>query len=132
MYAMATIAGTIATDPRVAMTQSKLKVLTFRIAINKNDATIWCTCKFFGKAADHYEGKLAKGMPVSVSGRITPNIYTSQDGTQVTALDMDVSTYCIMHPKPRQQQQQQQRPPMQTSQGGEYYPPQVNNEDIPF
>jgi len=141
VYATATIAGKICNFPKSETTSGGTQVLSFPMTIPapKDKQTIWVDCVFFGKAAEAMEGKLQKGMPVTVTGNISANVYTKNNGEASSRIRMEVGKYCIQYPQATQPQPHHQAPPpppashqsqqYTSNQGGHDY---VNPSDIPF
>lgn len=90
--------GNLTADPK-KFGNEKTPVLAFSIAVdcrvNDNgewvDKPFFMDCAMFGKRAAALGGILAKGMNVTVSGRIEPNDHVNKAGNTVRALRMIVN-----------------------------------------
>lgn len=136
MYATATITGHIGQDPKIFVTQSGLKIMSFGLPVsNSNKETGWIQVKVFGKQVDYLEGKLRKGMPVSASGKLNPMFYIGKDGVQKSGWELHLQPFCLQYPSERTQDQslpaQNERPPQAPKKKfDDYSRPEI--DDIPF
>lgn len=91
-----TATANLGRDAEVRHTASGTAIASFPIAISSgygdNKKTTWVRCSLFGKRA---EGGLIqylkKGTQVAVSGEISLNEYTTQNGEQRSNLELNVS-----------------------------------------
>ncbi|WP_061964105.1 single-stranded DNA-binding protein [Demequina aurantiaca] len=97
-----TVSGWAATDPKLVLSASGVNMCTFRLAStsryfdrDKNDwvdgRTEWFSVRVFRAAATMVSKSIAKGQPVSVTGRFKTNEWEAQDGPR-TDLVIDAIT----------------------------------------
>ncbi|MBW1638014.1 single-stranded DNA-binding protein [Microbacterium resistens] len=95
-----TVAGTIATEPRLERTPTGVSVLKFRLASNlrKRDArtgewvdlsTNWYAVSAYRRLAENAAQSLRKGTSVVVHGRLRIRDWESKDGQRGTSADLE-------------------------------------------
>jgi len=151
-----TVTGNIGKDAEVRQIQSGGSVCSFPLAFTsgfgEKQKTTWARCSIFGKRA---EGKLpqylTKGNKITVSGEISLDNWTTNEGENRTDLSLFVKELELSgkpdngnNQQPQQQQsqgyQQQQQQPQQQSQDYQQQPQQQQfaapagdfTDDIPF
>lgn len=143
------LAGNIASEPEMRSTQSGLSILGFCVAVNerkKNGQTgeweeypNFIDCKLFGKRAESISRFLAKGMKVSVEGRLHQSRWQANDGSKRSKIEVNVDEIEFMSQRQQGQQQGYQQRGQQP-QGGSvsaedaYYGGEqgIYDMDIPF
>jgi len=69
----------------------------FSLAVkDRNNETIWITCRVFGRAADNAANFCKKGAAVFVSGRISIGAYLSKDGQPKPNISLSCSEWQIL------------------------------------
>ena len=130
--------GRLGKDPEVSVAQSGVKVGRFPLAVNEKqkdqDITIWINITTFDKLAEIVSQYCRKGNRVLVIGKIkAPRIYTRQDGTSATSLDLNANQVIFLESKRDAEQASQ---PSQTSNNqpsqSEFGDPGFSDSDIPF
>ena len=121
------LTGNIGRDAEVRVTPSGTSIASFSVAMTagygERKSTVWIKASIFGKRA---EGGLipylVKGTQVAVTGELSLNEWTTQDGEKRTDLQVNVSTIDLIGGKPQQQAPQQAAPA-----GGQNF-----DDSIPF
>ena len=156
--------GRIGKDAELRTTQSGTRVRTFTTAVDAgygdNKKTTWVRCSLFGKRAEgNLVTYLVKGQQVAVSGELSLDEWTGQDGQKNALVTVRVNDVTLVGEKksggmqqqaPQQPQGFQQQPQYnnqapqgftgQPAQSQQFAPPQQNGpggfddfeDDIPF
>lgn len=117
-YANCTVAGYVASQPKIFTTQNGMQIMSFSIPIkNRNKDTGWIQCKIFGKQVEFLQPRLNKGTFVSATGAMTPFKYTTKDGAEREGFELSITPFCIDFPFEKSQQGQPQGQSQQPQQG---------------
>lgn len=125
--------GTIGRDAEVKFLASGSAVLNVSVACNTgygdNKKTMWVRVALFGKRAEgSLKDYLVKGSQVFVSGELTLNEYTGNDGIAKTSLELTANIIDLVGKK--QDSTQQASAPQQTrTPAKDNFP---SDSDIPF
>jgi single-strand DNA-binding protein len=108
MYHTIIVVGNLGRDPEMRYTPGGQAVTNFSVAVNDSytnsqgervERTIWFRISTWGKQAETCNQYLKKGRKVLVEGRLVvdpstgnPRIYTRQDGTPASSLEISAST----------------------------------------
>lgn len=86
------ICGYLSRDPETRVTPNGAKITSFSIPTNhgKDKETTWWRASFWGEKFEKIMPYLKKGSLISVTGSLTrcPNIYTKNNATLVSALEI--------------------------------------------
>ncbi len=129
-----TCTARIGNDAEVRHLQSGTAICTFNGAVDAGygdrKTTVWCRFSIFGKRAEGgLPQYLVKGQQVAVSGELSLNVWTNNDGVEKTNVEVNVNTIDLVGgKKPAQQQPQRTNQPPQQQ---EMYPDDVG-EELPF
>ena len=107
-YHTVVLVGNVGRDPEMRYTPTGTAVTSLSVAVNddytnnngeKIKRTIWFRVSAWGKQAENCSRYLKKGSKVLVEGRLTvdaatgnPRIFTRQDGTPGTSLEVSAQT----------------------------------------
>lgn len=135
------LAGNIASEPEMRSTQSGFSILGFCVAVNerkKNGQTgeweeypNFIDCKLFGKRAESISRFLAKGMKVSVEGRLHQSRWQANDGSKRSKIEVNVDEIEFMSQRQQGQQQGYQQQGGPVSAENMYYGGYAD-DDLPF
>lgn len=141
-FAQVTLIGHLGKDPETKTIGSDT-VTTFSLATNKRrkdgDLSTWWNCSMWGKRGETLRQYLKKGDPILVVGEPCQRPYTTKDGREGVALEVDVRDWSFVGVKGDQSAPRGQGSP--SGQGGsrDSYrdaPPQHDafddDGDIPF
>ena len=114
--------------------------LAVTVGFGERQSTMWVRCNIWGaRATGKLIPYLVKGQSVAVSGELTENAYTGNDGIEKKSLELNVNTIDLIGNRPdnqQQKQQQQSKPapqPASPSAGPDYGGGNdYLNDDIPF
>ena len=86
------LVGRLTKDPETRYTNDAVCIASYTLAVDrkKKGEADFIRCKAFGKAGEFADKWFAKGMRVSVSGRIETGSYTNQKGDKVYTTDIIV------------------------------------------
>lgn len=128
-----TIIGNVVRDPEMRTTQSGINVCSFTVAVNRRVKGDSQAADFFRVTAWRQLGEnchkfLAKGRKVAVTGPVSVNTYTNQNGE--TRANLDVTAEDVEFLTPRNEQPE--TAPQSEEQGiaDGYFP--ADGEDLPF
>lgn len=133
--------GNLGKDSEVRVTKGGDSVCSFSVAVKSgygdNQKTVWPSCSLFGKAASgSLPQYLTKGTHVAISGEVSLDEWTAQDGTSKTTLKVNVLKVDLIGSSnqkngssPSQQQPQRQQAPQQQAPAGF---DDGFDDDIPF
>jgi single-strand DNA-binding protein len=142
--------GSCGRDAEIKYLPSGQAVLTVAVAnsvgFGDKKTTIWVRVTLWGKRGETLVQYLKKGQSVFVSGELTLNEYTGNDGVKKTMLEINANIIDLVGkkndssqsaPAPAQQPQQQGYPPPRPAQnsGAAYQAAQngaAYDDDIPF
>ena len=113
--------GRIGKDAELRTTQSGTRVRTFTTAVDAgygdNKKTTWVRCSLFGKRAEgNLVTYLVKGQQVAVSGELSLDEWTGQDGQKNALVTVRVNDVTLVGEK-KSGGMQQQAPQQQPAQG---------------
>jgi single-strand DNA-binding protein len=123
-----TLSGFIGGDPKIVHKEN-FSVARLSIATksyrNKENVTDWHEVEAFNQNADYIEKYIHKGDFVVISGYLTTTSFTTKEGVErktygVKLVTIEANTQSRQQSAPAQKPQQQQ------------YPPQHNDDDIPY
>lgn len=89
--------GNLTKDPEIRSTSTGKKVASFSLAINEGKSQTgqplvsYFNCSAWDKKAEILEMYVKKGHKVCITGRLTINSWTKQDGTKVSSPEIVVS-----------------------------------------
>ena len=126
----------IGSDPELRFTPSGKSVLTFSAASNtgfgEKKKTLWLRATVWNNA-EKIKEYLSKGGQIVISGELSQNDYTANDGTKKSSLEINVSYIDLVGSKSDSPAQGQQ--PAAQSQNAHprgNQPPQSGNFDAPY
>lgn len=95
-----TITGNVGVDGEIQATPNSQK-LKFSIAHNnwRNDKTTWFKVEAWGKKAEALDGKIKKGMKVTVIGEVNMDRWTGKDGAERTDLVVNADEVEFLDPR---------------------------------
>ncbi|WP_136051183.1 single-stranded DNA-binding protein [Microbacterium sp. K36] len=94
-----TVVGNLTADPELRYTQNGLPVANFTIASTprtmkdgewKDGAPLFLRASVWREFAEHVAGSLTKGVRVIAQGRLRQRSYQDREGTQRTAIELEV------------------------------------------
>ena len=96
-----TVRGNLTADPDLRYTQTGLAVANFTIASTprefdkqtndwKDGETLFLRASVWREFAEHVAGSLTKGTAVIATGRLKQRSYTTKEGEERTAIELDV------------------------------------------
>lgn len=99
-----TFTGNVGKDAEVRHTANGMAIASFsfatRTGFGDKAKTMWLRCIIFGKRAESgLIPLLTKGKKIVVSGELSENEWTTQDGTQRKDLELKVSEIELVEPK---------------------------------
>jgi single-strand DNA-binding protein len=138
MYQKITIAGNLGREPEMRYMTDGTAVTGFNVAVSdgygENKRTIWFRVSVWGKRAEVANQYLTKGSKILVEGRLkvdpntgAPRLFTRQDGTVGTSLEITASDFVFLSSRGDGEQG--------GGGGSESYgggTPAVEEDDIPF
>ncbi len=113
-------------------------VATFPLAITtgfgERQKTMWVRCNLWGnRATGGLIQYLVKGQAVAVSGELTENAFTGNDGIEKKSLELNINSIDLIGSKKEGgQQQSNQQKPQQSASDDHYYGGEDFQDDIPF
>lgn len=135
------IIGNLTRDPEMRTLQSGVSVCTFTVAVNRrrqnNAEAGQSEADFFRVSAWRQLGEvcnryLAKGRKVGVTGTLTLNTYTGNDGQQRSSLEVQADEVEFLTPR-SEQVDPSPTPPSPSAEQGTSNPVQVDDlGDLPF
>lgn len=103
------ITGNVTRDAELRGTSEGNRVLSFTVAVNDRqrnretgeweDHANFIDCALFGKRAEALADKIAKGVKVTVSGRLHWSQWEAKDGSKRSKLEVYVDEVDLMAPK---------------------------------
>lgn len=121
------IIGSLGKDPEMRSTQQGTPVCTFNIATNSKrgdkDITTWFRVTTWRGLAENCYRFLRKGNKVGVTGSLTMQSYTGNDGQQRYSLDVQADEVEFLTPKGEQ---------AAPSPGEGFIPVDDSGSDLPF
>ncbi len=135
-----TCTARIGNDAEVRQLQSGTSICTFNGAVDAGygdrKTTVWCRFSLFGKRAEgNLPQYLVKGQQVAISGELSLNVWTNNDGAEKTNVEVNVNTIDLVGGKKQPTQQQQQPTQTRQPQQQEMYKTDLyagTGEDTPF
>jgi len=136
-YNQVILIGNLTRDPQLSYTPNQTAVVDFGMAINRKwrgqggeerQEVCFVDCRAFGKTAENIEKWCDKGNPLFISGRLTFDSWTAQDGTKHSKHRVTVENFQFIGGKL----------PDNKPQGGEPNPdwvgdnPKQPEDDLPF
>ena len=98
-FAQVTLIGHLGKDPETKTVGSDT-VTTFSLATNKRrkdgDLSTWWNCSMWGKRGETIRQYLGKGDPILVVGEAYQRPYTTKDGREGVALEVDVRDWSFV------------------------------------
>ena len=89
--------GNLTRDATLNTTKSGMKGCGFSVAVNggygDNEAAHYVDCSIWGKRGETLAPMLQRGTAVIVSGEMKPETYPKKDGTEGTALRLNVAPF---------------------------------------
>jgi single-strand DNA-binding protein len=99
-YASVTLIGHLGRDPENRTTNSGDSVTSFSLATNKRrkdgDLSTWWNCTCWGKRGETLASYLKKGDPVLIQGEPSLRPYTTKDGRDGLALEVEVREWTFV------------------------------------
>ena len=113
-YASVTIVGHLGKQPETRYTSGGESVTSFSLAttVNRkkdNELTTWWNCTAWGKRGETIAQYLRKGDPILVQGEPSLRTYTTKDGRDGMALDVNVQGFSFLGGKDDRQTGQEPR-----------------------
>jgi len=109
--------------------------LAVTVGFGERQSTMWVRCNIWGaRASGKLIQYLVKGQSVAVSGELTENAYTNNDGIEKKSLELNVNTIDLIGSKKDSQQESKPEPqPASPSAGPDYgNGDDYLDEQIPF
>lgn len=99
-FAQVTLIGHLGRKPESKKTPSGDTVTSFSLATNKRrrdgDLTTWWNCTAWRKTGELIAQYFDKGDPILIVGEPSQRPYTTQDGREGVALDVEVQSFTFM------------------------------------
>jgi single-strand DNA-binding protein len=122
MYQSITIIGNLGKDPEMRYTSDGKPVTSFSVAVRDGENTLWFRVSTWNKNAENAHAYLKKGSRVQCVGKMQePRIFTGQDGTPRTALEMTAFSILFLSNKDENAESP-----------ARIHAAQTQEEDIPF
>ena len=89
-----TLSGRLVYEPEPKKTESGMTVLSFRIAVQRNDkarTTDFFNCQAWNKTAEFISQYFHKGEPIELTGRLQNHNYEKSDGTKISETIINVN-----------------------------------------
>lgn len=122
-YSHVTLIGHLGRDTDLKYLQSGTAVANNTLAVTTGygdkKVTSWYRLTLWNKSAENFNAWTAKGKLVLVSGELSINEYTTNNGELRQSADVNVSAFQVLSPKDGVEQS-----------AADYLP--VNTDDIPF
>ena len=124
------IIGNLTGDPAIRTTRDGISVCDFTVAVNgrrKEDPAQFFRVSVWRQMAENCHKYLAKGRKVCVTGAVSANTYSGNDGATRVSLDIQASEVEFLSPASGDRQQQSASEPQQPA-----YTPITPDDDLPF
>lgn len=110
MFQKIIIAGNVGRDPEMRYMPDGRAVTNFSVAVSdgwgENKTTIWFRVSVWGKRAETANQYLTRGQKVLIEGRLrvdpatgAPRVFTRQDGTVGTSLEISADNFTFLSSK---------------------------------
>ena len=106
------IAGNLTRDPEIKFTTNGKAIGKFSIAVNrsweqdgeKKKETTFLDVVVFGRSAEAMQGRIEKGSPVFVEGRIAVRSFETKEGQKRTVYEINAEMVHFLYPAPKEHQ----------------------------
>lgn len=96
-----TVEGRLGADPELKYMKDGTGLLTFNVAVQNGEETMWCPISVWGDAAEKLEGKLSKGdLVLILKGRLHQRSWTDDEGNKHTKNEIRVRSQMQVWARP--------------------------------